>query len=275
MVGGIGVFFPGPNGYASYEQGFVPGVPQTQAQRLNTHLELEAEYMAFAAVGGSSGANASIGTINGVAPVAGLDLPFGRVNLGGISLPLYGPGSGADSVQELVSFGKTLGVSTPDQTEDQIVAPGEFYQAGVATPSGWLVTPHSSSVPGSPTTAEVTQIIDQGIATADLVQSAIRVPLGSTAEMDFAVTDSTGNILGLYRMPDSTYFSVAVAVAKARNVSYYDDPSQIPAGRRGRRAGSRLHKPNVSFPRRTAIPVRCRRLNATAFFDPQRPRDQP
>ena len=45
--------------------------------------------------------------------------------------------------------------------------------------------------------------------------------------MVFAVTDKDGNILGLYRMPDATYFSIDVAVAKARNVAYYDDPSQL------------------------------------------------
>ena len=32
--------------------------------------------------------------------------------------------------------------------------------------------------------------------------------------MIFAVTDKTGAVLGLYRMPDATYFSFGVAVAK-------------------------------------------------------------
>ena len=34
-------------------------------------------------------------------------------------------------------------------------------------------------------------------------------------------------MLGLYRMPDSTVFSIDVAVAKVRNVAYYDDPAQL------------------------------------------------
>jgi uncharacterized protein GlcG (DUF336 family) len=205
-------------------------VHQTQSQRLNTSQELEAEYMAFAAVGGSSGAHASIGTINGVAPVAGLDLPFGQINLGGITLPLYGPGVGLDSVRTLVKFGSTLGTSTPTPSDDQPVAPGNvLYLAGTNVPSGFLVTPHDSSVPGGPTAADVTQIINQGIATANDVQAAIRLPLSVHANMVFAVTDSTGEVLGLYRMPDSTYFSIDVAVAKARNVAYYDDPAQLQA----------------------------------------------
>jgi uncharacterized protein GlcG (DUF336 family) len=45
--------------------------------------------------------------------------------------------------------------------------------------------------------------------------------------MVFAVTDTSGEVLGLYRMPDSTVFSIDVAVAKARNVSYYADPTDL------------------------------------------------
>ncbi len=39
--------------------------------------------------------------------------------------------------------------------------------------------------------------------------------------MVLAVTDNTGEVLGLFRMPDSTIFSIDVAVAKARNTAYY------------------------------------------------------
>jgi uncharacterized protein GlcG (DUF336 family) len=45
--------------------------------------------------------------------------------------------------------------------------------------------------------------------------------------MVFAVTDKDGNVLGLYRMADSTVFSIDVAVAKARNTAYYADPNQL------------------------------------------------
>ena len=47
--------------------------------------------------------------------------------------------------------------------------------------------------------------------------------------MIFAVTDPTGEVLGLFRMPDATIFSIDVAVAKARNVAYYADPAQLQA----------------------------------------------
>jgi uncharacterized protein GlcG (DUF336 family) len=39
--------------------------------------------------------------------------------------------------------------------------------------------------------------------------------------MVLAVTDTLGNVIGLFRMQDATIFSIDVAVAKARNVAYY------------------------------------------------------
>jgi uncharacterized protein GlcG (DUF336 family) len=72
--------------------------------------------------------------------------------------------------------------------------------------------------------ADVNEIIDAGIGEANRVRAAIRLPLSSTTRMVFAVTDLDGNVLGLYRMPDSTFFSIDVAIAKARNVAYYADP---------------------------------------------------
>jgi uncharacterized protein GlcG (DUF336 family) len=60
-----------------------------------------------------------------------------------------------------------------------------------------------------------------------LDRSQIRLPLGSTPSMAFCVSDQDGNILGLYRMPDSTVFSIDVAVAKARNTAYYNSTSLV------------------------------------------------
>jgi uncharacterized protein GlcG (DUF336 family) len=73
----------------------------------------------------------------------------------------------------------------------------------------------------------VTNIIDNGIAQAEVTRAAIRLPLNTNTEMTFAVTDLDGNIVGLYRMPDATVFSIDVAVAKARNVAYYANPAEL------------------------------------------------
>ena len=96
--------------------------------------------------------------------------------------------------------------------------------AGQGVPYGWLVTPHDGT---GLTAADVEAIVARGIAEANQVRAQIRLPFNSTARMVFAVSDENGNILGLYRMPDATYFSIGVAVAKARNVAYYDNASQL------------------------------------------------
>src|SRR5262249_8096261 len=93
-----------------------------------------------------------------------------------------------------------------------------LFKAGEPVPDGWLVTPHAGD---GLTADDVTRIIRQGIDEANSVRAAIRLPLNSRTKMVFAVSDKEGNILGLFRMPDATVFSIDVAVAKARNVAYY------------------------------------------------------
>jgi uncharacterized protein GlcG (DUF336 family) len=48
--------------------------------------------------------------------------------------------------------------------------------------------------------------------------------------MVLAVADTNGEILGFYRMPDATIFSIDVSLAKARNMAYYSDGSLRPDG---------------------------------------------
>jgi uncharacterized protein GlcG (DUF336 family) len=216
VVGGIGVFFPGVNGFADQENsslsaGFNPAKPDRS---------LEAEYMAFAAVGGSSGAGFPIGTIGGVPPLPGFDLPAGRIDLVGITLPLFGPG-GIKGPENLVRFGQTLGVGNPNSgVNEPVDMTADTLLDGKPVIDGWLVAPHAGA---GISAADVTNIIVQGIVQAEQTRAAIRLPLDSTTRMIFAVTDTTGNVLGMYRMPDATVFSLDVAVAKARNVAYYAD----------------------------------------------------
>lgn len=220
LVGGIGVFFPGDDGYASFEQGFVAGVGQTTAERLNAPLVLEAEYTA--AVVASNGT-----TVAGLPPVTGIGLPplpgGGRIDLVGVTLESFGPhpykldsflawGSSA------FSEGADTGMRMPLDPNGTLELPGEMVA------EGWLVEPRASAELSAD---EVRDIIERGIEEANLVRSAIRLPLGQRSKMVFAVSDLDGEILGLYRMPDSTFFSIDVAVAKARNVAYYADPADL------------------------------------------------
>jgi uncharacterized protein GlcG (DUF336 family) len=220
LVGGIGIFFPGKTGFASEENSnlnsnFDPSKPDRA---------MEAEYDAFAAVGGSAGAGHPIGDIAGIPPVPGIGLPFGRIDLVGVTLDIFGP-RGLQGPDILVDFGSRLGTGNPNSGFNAAIDKmGNTLASSLPVPDGWLVTPHAGT---GITADDVIRIVNQGIAQANQTRAAIRLPLNSTTRMVFAVSDLNGNILGLFRMPDSTIFSIDVAVAKARNVAYYANPAQL------------------------------------------------
>jgi uncharacterized protein GlcG (DUF336 family) len=219
VVGGIGVFFPGTTGYASAENSSLSATSNPH----RPDRSLEAEFMAVAAEG--------IAGVSNTVPHLGIPAFFvgQRIDLAGITLDTIGPG-GTQGLSRLFQFGSTLGKGNPDSGTDMPVDPqGNTVKDGMTVPDGWLVMPHDGT---GLTAADVFRIINQGIATAQATRAQIRLPVGSRTHMVFAVADKQGNILGLYRMPDATIFSIDVAVAKARNVSYYDDPTALaPADR--------------------------------------------
>lgn len=245
LVGGIGVFFPGETGDATYEQGFVPGDKKTANARSNAPKSLEAEFMALAAIGSSRQAGVKATAIGGVDPVSGIDIPFPRIDLVGITLEAVGPTAGLEGVKQLIAFGTRLGGGAVSGV-NQPVLPAATFQGGDAVPTGWLVEAHAG---GALTADDVKQIINHGIAEANRVRAAIRStaanPLGLRTKMVFAVTDLDGEVLGLYRMDDSAYFSLDVAVAKARNMAYYNDPAALKA------ADQVFTKKGIAFTART------------------------
>lgn len=230
VVGGIGVFFPGTTGFATAENSVL------NDSLYNPHLpdrSLEAEYIAFAALNGSKTAGVTYGAIAGIPPVAGVDLPFGRIDLVGITLDIFGPG-GREGVYNLARYGKRFTTGDPNNGTNVPIDPGAdavtgtgdevTLKNGLPVPEGWLVTPHDGI---GITKDDVIQIVQAGLEQANVTRAAIRVPVSRRVRMVYAVTDSTGEILGLYRTPDATVFSVDVAVAKARNVTYYADAAKL------------------------------------------------
>jgi uncharacterized protein GlcG (DUF336 family) len=226
LVGGIGVFFPGQTGFATEENSSLD-VTFNPTKR---DRSVEAEFMAFAAVGGAPGIGFGVGTLGGVAPLPEINFPAGpdsRIDLVGITLDIVGPGGPTQGPQFVAAFGATLGAGDPnDGANVPVDMGGDPLVNGSVVAEGWLVTPHDGT---GLTAADVVRIVQQGIAQANLTRAAIRLPLESTARMVFAVSDRNGNVLGLYRMPDATVFSIDVAVAKSRNVAYYADPTQLQA----------------------------------------------
>jgi uncharacterized protein GlcG (DUF336 family) len=236
VVGGIGVFFPGRSGFATEENSrtsntFNPALPDRTA---------EAELIAFAAVGGFTAALPNfetfpVGALGGVAPLPGVGLPNGRVDLVGITLDIIGPG-GREGLPALLRVGQRVGfglgnpddgtnqVVDADANDDGVAGDAVTLRDGLLAPEGWLVTPHDGD---GLTAADVTRIITQGIAQSARTRAAIRLPTSVPTKMVFAVCDRQGEILGLFREPDATIFSIDVAVAKARNANYYADPAKL------------------------------------------------
>ncbi len=135
----------------------------------------------------------------------------GAVFLGGVVLPAIDntsppPGSGTGTMT-----GGTWFVVATDGTG----TPAEGDLVAAAAGSGGL------------TVADVTAILNNAEAEANLTRAAIRLPEGSRARMVIAVADLDGTIIGLRRMPDATVFSIDVAATKARNMVYFNGSARL------------------------------------------------
>lgn len=270
LVGGIGVFFPGPFGYASYEQNYIDGQNQSATQLTNAPLALEAEWMAFAAAAGDFPNLADSTMPTGLSlPRAG-DIGFGvlyqeQINLVGVQVESFGPNptnGQLGGIAAVLQVGAISGRSTPMPSEDKPIdkTGTRLYGASRPVPSGWIVLPHASA-DGSITQADVINIITQGVAQAQQTRAAIRQAVipgnvnlspGPRTEMILSVGDEQGNILGLFRMPDATVFSLDVAVAKARNVAYFSNANQLqPIDQYDPLSKSLVLPPGVAYTNRT------------------------
>lgn len=243
LVGGIGVFFPGEDGFATHEQGFVPAVGQSERARTNAERVLEAEFMALAAAAGQGiqgrpEFQRNVNDINAkLPPLPGFVALNGRIDLVGITLEIYGPTPSPQhpvpGIDRLLSLGRQrLGAAAaPSGIDLPVSADGTLHLDGMPVPHGWLVAPQDSPLDGGLQAEQVEQMVLAGVAQAAVTRAAIRLndqllPGASTA-MVFAVADTRGNVLGIYRMPDATIFSIDVAVAKARNTAYYADADKL------------------------------------------------
>jgi uncharacterized protein GlcG (DUF336 family) len=127
-------------------------------------------------------------------------------------------------------------------------------------PEGDLVAPRDGPL-GGLTQAEVRQIIDSAVATANQTRGVIRLPLGSRARMAIAVADLDGTLVALHRMPDATIFSIDVAVAKSRNVIYFS--GNLP----GVRAGTAVTNRTIGFGAQPFFPPGLDYTSPGPFFD--------
>jgi uncharacterized protein GlcG (DUF336 family) len=189
----------------------------------------------FAAVVGAGGLPPGAGGLTAIpsplAPPAvvfidGIALPF----VNNTSLPAgFSPDSGFS-----ISSGSFLSVppgTTSVGTFATVCGSAQCDSPGL-TPDGYLVNPADGPI-GGLKAAEVQQIIQNAITTANQTRAVIRLPLGSRAKFVIAVTDLDGTVIGLNRMPDATIFSIDVAVSKARNMIYFNSSAPIGGGAGG------------------------------------------
>lgn len=141
----------------------------------------------------------------------------GAVYVDGIRLPFFGGCTNIPCIRRTLR-GRPAG-SAPGQVSNGrfIVEPRDGLQA----PEGYVLGPRGSTVAGGLTVDEVRQIIDRSVDVAFRTRAMIRLPINQPARMAISISDETGAILALYRMPDGTVFSSDVAMTKARNAYYF------------------------------------------------------
>ncbi len=176
-----------------------------------------AEYAAYAAA-----------TSNGFGPSPAAP---GVVFIGGVALPFVNQTTAP------------AGISAGTFTGSFVVGPSA--SAGTP-PEGMLVAPVAGPL-GGLAASDVTQIIDNAIATANLTRAVIRLPIGSSTRMAIAVADLDGTIIGMYRMADSTVFSVDVAASKARNMVYFSSAARSAADLTGVPIGTAVTNRTIGY----------------------------
>jgi uncharacterized protein GlcG (DUF336 family) len=188
-----------------------------------------------------------------------LPLPFpGRVILGGLELP-FSPF--LDALQEGFEIPLPAGAGP---------GVGEFANsryifgpiAGGFAADGWLVGPKAGSRLSA---ADVNRIVQQAITQAQQTRAAIRLPVGLPTSMVIAVGDLDGTILGLFRMPDSTIFSIDVALTKSRNVVWFstDGARDLP----GIPPGTAVTNLTLYFGGQPLFPIGIDNSDPGPFFD--------
>jgi uncharacterized protein GlcG (DUF336 family) len=133
-------------------------------------------------------------------------------------------------------------------------------------PEGMLVAPVAGFI-GGLSVSDVTQIIDNAIATANKTRAVIRLPIGSSARMAIAVVDLDGTIIGLYRMADGTVFSIDVAASKARNMVYFNSGARTAADLTSVPLGTAITNRTIGFGAQPLYPPGINGSAAGPFFN--------
>ncbi len=205
---------------------------------------------------GVAGASFDVTEFSAFSGVAGAGFapspaPPGVVIIDGVGLPFVN--------QTTRPSGSNAGVFNGTFTTGPVASAGP-------PPEGDLIAVSAGTV-GTLTQAEVRGIIDAAVATANQTRAVIRLPDGQRAKFAIAVADLDGRLLGLNRMPDSTIFSVDVAVGKARNLVYLSSKQVSPLDLPGVPPGTAVTNRTISFGAQPLFPAGINGSSPGPFFD--------
>jgi uncharacterized protein GlcG (DUF336 family) len=170
-----------------------------------------ADFAAVAAAAGNGRSIVPVFTFPNALPAPG------AVFIDGIRLPFFRACTTVDCVKETLNQRPAGSFPGSFSAFELRGAPA----GGRPAPEGYLFGPRASSGAGGLTADDVSRIVNQTVATADNTRAVIRLPSGQTTRMVVSVSDSNGDFLAIYRMPDATMFSVDVSMEKARNAYYF------------------------------------------------------
>jgi uncharacterized protein GlcG (DUF336 family) len=152
----------------------------------------------------------------------GLDFsePLGNpaaVFIDGIRLPFFGTCTSIPCIRASLKT-PPAGASSGTFAAGRLVV---LPRGGQQAPEQYLINPRAAQSADGLSSNDVRQIIDQAVAVALRTRAQIRLPINQPTRMIMAVSDEAGRILGAYRMADATFFSLDVAMSKARNAYYF------------------------------------------------------
>jgi uncharacterized protein GlcG (DUF336 family) len=218
------------------------------------------------------------GVLVGGIGVSGVGIPHSATEFAAFTGSIPGPGFGPRPAAPGVIY--LDGVALPfvqNTLRPPGFGPGVFNAGGftvgpLASPNGaagvprFYLIPPTTSGDGRLTAQNIGTVISRGIDEARRTRAAIRLPLGTTTQMVFAVSDLAGNIVGLYRMEDATIFSIDVAVAKARNAVYFSSPTRNPADLPGVPLGTSITARTIGFGAQPLYPAGIDQTRPGPFF---------
>jgi uncharacterized protein GlcG (DUF336 family) len=137
-----------------------------------------------------------------------------------------GPANGHAAIAG-TTYGTPASGIVPDGTIGPVLYPGVTAFVFTDGNGNVLYPPTNGLVPGSGlaiTASEAQQLMISALAVAMQTRAAIRVPLGSFAQVNVTIVDLDGNVLAQARLPDAPIFGADVSRQKARTAVFFSRP---------------------------------------------------